>query len=205
VFAIAEIAHKMVQRDRADACIVISGNTKKINCIHIYSPINCQNSGESGAGKTETSKHVMRYLAAITNTSHQREIEQSVPLRLINHKFNQFVVKFSNYSVKTVILRATTVLESFGCSRTSRNDNSSRFGKYMEVIFDLEANPVAGHISNYLLEKSRVVRQQSGERNFHSFYQLLEGMDATRLKNWHLENDPSKYFFLNQGLLGKVV
>ncbi|KZC05600.1 Unconventional myosin-XV [Dufourea novaeangliae] len=128
-------------------------------------------SGESGSGKTESTKLVMQYLAAVNRAPNNLVTEQ--------------------------ILEATPLLESFGNAKTPRNDNSSRFGKYLEVYFR-DGVIVGGRITQYLLEKSRIVTQASEERNYHVFYELLAGLDQ-QLRDKYGLLTPDKYFYLNQG------
>uniref|UniRef100_A0A8C7UHK4 Myosin Ic, paralog a n=1 Tax=Oncorhynchus mykiss TaxID=8022 RepID=A0A8C7UHK4_ONCMY len=129
-------------------------------------------SGESGAGKTEASKKILQYYATTCPvTDHMSTIRDR-------------------------LLQSNPVLEAFGNAKTLRNDNSSRFGKYMDVQFDFRGAPIGGHILNYLLEKSRVVHQNHGERNFHIFYQLLEGGEQDQLSKLGLERNAQKYHYL---------
>ena len=136
-------------------------------------------SGESGAGKTEASKRVLEFICAASSNSPDVQ------------------------KVKDVIIESNPLLESFGNAKTIRNNNSSRFGKYMEIVFNMQGDPVGGTVTNYLLEKSRVVRQTNGERNFHVFYQLLAGADASLKQEFNLRA-PQDYHYLNQGNCYKV-
>lgn len=106
-------------------------------------------SGESGAGKTETTKHILKYLTECYG-QHAGPVEQRV-------------------------VESNPLLEAFGNAKTIRNNNSSRFGKFVEVHFDAKLGVAGGQVSHYLLEKSRVVSQQPGERNYHIFYRLCAG------------------------------
>uniref|UniRef100_A0A8C5G620 Myosin Ic, paralog b n=1 Tax=Gouania willdenowi TaxID=441366 RepID=A0A8C5G620_GOUWI len=137
-------------------------------------------SGESGAGKTEASKKILQYYAVTCPASEQVQ------------------------TVKDRLLQSNPVLEAFGNAKTLRNDNSSRFGKYMDIQFDFKGAPVGGHIINYLLEKSRVVHQNHGERNFHIFYQMMEGGEEDLLRRLGLERNPQQYQYLVKGNCPKV-
>ncbi|XP_067264646.1 unconventional myosin-Ib isoform X3 [Chanodichthys erythropterus] len=153
IFALADEAYRSLRDQDKDQCILITG--------------------ESGAGKTEASKFVMSYVAAVCGKG--QEVNK----------------------VKEQLLQSNPVLEAFGNAKTMRNDNSSRFGKYMDIEFDFKGDPLGGVISNYLLEKSRVVKQPRGERNFHVFYQLLSGASDDMLKKLKLDRDFSKYNYLS--------
>lgn len=124
-------------------------------------------SGESGAGKTEAAKRIMQYIAAVSG-GRDSSIQE----------------------IKDMVLATNPLLESFGCAKTLRNNNSSRHvrgflrgyshselaqGKYLEIMFNDHGEPIGAQITNYLLEKGRVVGQVENERNFHIFYQFTKG------------------------------
>ncbi|EUB63142.1 Myosin-Va [Echinococcus granulosus] len=127
-------------------------------------------SGESGAGKTVSARHVLKYLTAMTTTRRYRGLS----------------LKKDTVSMPIRVLASSPLLESLGNARTTHNDNSSRFGKFLEVAFSqVGYRLVRACIKTYLLEKSRVVLQDKNERNYHIFYQLLAAVSDPRSKSSH--------------------
>jgi myosin V len=135
-------------------------------------------SGESGAGKTETTKFIMRYIADITSTQES----------------SNSTATDGSHSIENQVLQSNPILECFGNARTLRNDNSSRFGKFIEINFcqknrdDLMYRITGATIRTYLLEKVRLVRQAIGERNYHCFYEMLKGSTQEELDLLGLSN-----------------
>ncbi|KAF1374811.1 hypothetical protein PFLUV_G00232960 [Perca fluviatilis] len=128
-------------------------------------------SGESGAGKTENTKFVLRYLT--TTYGSGQDIDER-------------------------IVEANPLLEAFGNAKTVRNNNSSRFGKFVEIHFNEKNAVVGGFVSHYLLEKSRICMQSNDERNYHIFYRLCAGASEDIKKKLHLDS-PDSFRYLNRG------
>ncbi|XP_034560457.1 unconventional myosin-Vb [Notolabrus celidotus] len=130
-------------------------------------------SGESGSGKTVSAKFTMRYFAVVGGAAQQTSVEERV-------------------------LASNPIMESIGNAKTTRNDNSSRFGKYIEIGFGRKGDIIAANMRTYLLEKSRVVFQASAERNYHIFYQLCASRELPEMRSLKL-NAPDHFRYTNQG------
>ncbi|KAL3573696.1 hypothetical protein D5086_024309 [Populus alba] len=153
VFAVADVAYRAMINERKSNSILVSG--------------------ESGAGKTETTKMLMRYLAFLGGraATEGRTVEQQV-------------------------LESNPVLEAFGNAKTVRNNNSSRFGKFVEIQFDKHGRISGAAIRTYLLERSRVCQVSSPERNYHCFY-LLCAAPQEEVEKYKL-GSPKSFHYLNQ-------
>uniref|UniRef100_A0A669QXV2 Myosin heavy chain 11 n=1 Tax=Phasianus colchicus TaxID=9054 RepID=A0A669QXV2_PHACC len=136
--------------------------------------------GESGAGKTENTKKVIQYLAVVAS-SHKGKKDTSITGEL-----------------EKQLLQANPILEAFGNAKTVKNDNSSRFGKFIRINFDVTGYIVGANIETYLLEKSRAIRQAKDERTFHIFYYLIAGA-SEQMRNDLLLEGFNNYTFLSNG------
>ncbi|XP_063109245.1 myosin-14 isoform X3 [Cavia porcellus] len=169
VYAVTEGAYRSMLQDREDQSILCTG--------------------ESGAGKTENTKKVIQYLAHVASSPKGRK-EPGVPASASNMSYGE---------LERQLLQANPVLEAFGNAKTVKNDNSSRFGKFIRINFDVAGYIVGANIETYLLEKSRAIRQAKDECSFHIFYQLLGGA-GEQLKADLLLEPSSHYRFLTNGL-----
>nr|XP_016848428.1 PREDICTED: unconventional myosin-X isoform X2 [Anolis carolinensis] len=159
IFAVANECYRCLWKRHDNQCVLISG--------------------ESGAGKTESTKLILKFLSAVS----QHSLE-------LSHKEK-------TSSVEQAILESSPIMEAFGNAKTVYNNNSSRFGKFIQLNFCQKGNIQGGKIVDYLLEKNRVVRQNPGERNYHIFYALLAGIEGEKRDALYL-SAPENYHYLNQ-------
>ncbi|EJD05665.1 myosin 5 [Fomitiporia mediterranea MF3/22] len=166
LFAIAEDAYTRMSKENQGQTIIVSG--------------------ESGAGKTESAKLIMRFLASVNPPAYAGRSRTKASLD-------------ESSEVERQILATNPILEAFGNAKTTRNDNSSRFGKYIQILFDNKQEIVGARIRTYLLERSRLVYQPETERNYHIFYQLCAGTPLKERKDLALDTDITKFHYLRQG------
>ena len=134
--------------------------------------------GESGAGKTENTKKVISYLASVASSGKKTS---------------------GKVSLEDQIVATNPILESYGNAKTSRNDNSSRFGKFIRIHFNTSGKLAGCDIQSYLLEKSRITQQQEVERSYHIFYQLLQPFVTEMKQKCLLTDDIYDYTYVSQG------
>ncbi|CAG8715040.1 8302_t:CDS:2, partial [Racocetra persica] len=159
IYAIADSAYHEMLQERENQSILITG--------------------ESGAGKTENTKRVIQYIAAIAGDSSNTKILGKL---------------------ESQILQTNPILEAFGNALTIRNNNSSRFGKFIRIEFNSSGQIVGANIERYLFEKSRVTYQTPEERNFHIFYQLLRGASPQIKSELLLDGSLNDYRFTKNSL-----
>uniref|UniRef100_A0A8C8SUW9 Myosin X n=1 Tax=Pelusios castaneus TaxID=367368 RepID=A0A8C8SUW9_9SAUR len=159
IFAVANECYRCLWKRHDNQCVLISG--------------------ESGAGKTESTKLILKFLSAMS----QHSLELSC--------------KEKTSCVEQAILESSPIMEAFGNAKTVYNSNSSRFGKFVQLNICQKGNIQGGRIVDYLLEKNRVVRQNPGERNYHIFYALLAGIEEEEKDAFYL-SVPEHYHYLNQ-------
>ncbi|KAB5548041.1 hypothetical protein DKX38_011447 [Salix brachista] len=167
VYAITDTAIREMIRDEVNQSIIIRQFQLELIMWHFVGSL--YDNGESGAGKTETAKIAMQYLAALGGGS----------------------------GIEYEILKTNPILEAFGNAKTLRNDNSSRFGKLIEIHFSETGKISGAKIQTFLLEKSRVVQCMEGERSYHIFYQLCAGA-SPKLRDKINLKIASEYKYLRQ-------
>ncbi|KAM9719862.1 LOW QUALITY PROTEIN: unconventional myosin-X [Menidia menidia] len=157
IYAVANECYRALWRAPRDQCVLISG--------------------ESGAGKTESTKLILGFLSAVSQSCLQASGQTA--------------------RVEQALLESSPIMEAFGNARTVHNNNSSRFGKFVQLHFSQRGNIQGGRITDYLLEKNRVVRQNPGERNYHVFYAVLAGASSQQREALGL-GPPDSYHYLRQ-------
>uniref|UniRef100_A0A8B9JC62 Myosin X, like 1 n=1 Tax=Astyanax mexicanus TaxID=7994 RepID=A0A8B9JC62_ASTMX len=160
IFALANECYRCLWKRQDSQCVLISG--------------------ESGAGKTESTKLLLKFLSVMSQSSTGAALSEKTT------------------RVEQAIVQSSPIMEAFGNAKTVYNNNSSRFGKFIQLHFSQSGNIQGGCIIDYLLEKNRVVRQNPGERNYHIFYSLLSGADHEQRELYLLLDSPEAYHYLSQ-------
>ncbi|KAJ3081373.1 Myosin type-2 heavy chain 1, partial [Quaeritorhiza haematococci] len=182
LFAVAEEAYSCMVNDKKNQSIIISG--------------------ESGAGKTQSAKYIMRYFATVD------DLEKKSSAFTRSNSGGELPGGKGMSDIEEAVLSTNPIMESFGNSKTTRNDNSSRFGKYIEILFSVpQPNQLprimGAKIRTYLLERSRLIFQPATERNYHIFYQMCAALPLAERKEYNL-GAWDQYYYLNQGGTGTI-
>ncbi|XP_077065198.1 uncharacterized protein myh14 isoform X8 [Siphateles boraxobius] len=183
IYAISEAAYRSMLQDREDQAILCTG--------------------ESGAGKTENTKKVIQYLAHVASSHKSGTLGRPKDIALQmdgTRSLGRGSSAVNRGELERQLLQANPILEAFGNAKTVKNDNSSRFGKFIRINFDVAGYIVGANIETYLLEKSRAIRQAKEERTFHIFYQLLSGASEAMRKELLL-GSADQYRFICGGSL----
>nr|XP_057947427.1 unconventional myosin-X isoform X4 [Doryrhamphus excisus] len=160
IFAIANECYRCIWKRHDSQCVLISG--------------------ESGAGKTESTKLLLQFLSVMSQNSAGTPPSERTT------------------RVEQAIVQSSPIMEAFGNAKTVYNNNSSRFGKFIQLHFSESGNIQGGCVIDYLLEKNRVVRQNPGERNYHIFYALLAGANKEHKSLYFLEDPAESFHYLSQ-------
>jgi myosin-5 len=159
-------------------------------------------SGESGAGKTVTTKIVLNYFAMLSKERAEADRQSNSPRNSFSRNSSAIMDESTasafeeEVTIEQQVLQSNPILESFGNARTIRNDNSSRFGKYIDIRFTPSGKLSGASIETYLLEKVRLIHPSAGERNYHVFYQFLASATQTERRQFFLGNKEVKDFKL---------
>ncbi|XP_028293369.1 unconventional myosin-X isoform X1 [Gouania willdenowi] len=160
IFAVANECYRCIWKRHDSQCVLISG--------------------ESGAGKTESTKLLLQFLSVMSQNSAGTPLSEK------------------STRVEQAIVQSSPIMEAFGNAKTVYNNNSSRFGKFIQLHFSECGNIQGGCVIDYLLEKNRVVRQNPEERNYHIFYALLAGANKEHKSQYFLEDSAESFHYLSQ-------
>ncbi|KAI3415864.1 MYSc [Globodera pallida] len=170
IFSVCDEAYRNMMNDRENQSLLITG--------------------ESGAGKTENTKKVISFFTVVGSSGGKKERKRA--------KLEMTVISGKDSSLEDQMVRTNPVLEAFGNAKTVRNNNSSRFGKFIRIYFNNAGRLAGGDIEHYLLEKSRVIKQQASERSYHIFYQLMSDAIPGLKTKLFLDRPILSYHFVAQ-------
>ncbi|KAL7989388.1 hypothetical protein Chor_012054 [Crotalus horridus] len=191
IFSISDNAYQFMLTDRENQSVLITYGSSNFSCgedeLHLYTLFTpLVNSGESGAGKTVNTKRVIQYFATVAAASDKKKEETAQPGKIQG-------------TLEDQIISANPLLEAFGNAKTVRNDNSSRFGKFIRIHFGATGKLASADIETYLLEKSRVTFQLKAERSYHIFYQIMSNQKPELIEMLLISTNPYDFQFVSQG------